>query len=210
MVIDPRILLINLKSRKERLFKAQEELKSSIILNKHEVIYGIDGSKLSDNQIEPYITDLAYSEIKCNKKTNGLYLTKGAVGLALTYKNILEQATRNTLVLEDDIKIDSSFDVMFENTIKNLPTNWDILYLGWHPSKHLKISSISSNINSISGQINGTHGWMFNYKSKQKLLKVFPLRYQIDTELYRLSNLNRYCTIYPLITTVSSQSDIQN
>jgi GR25 family glycosyltransferase involved in LPS biosynthesis len=53
-----------------------------------------------------------------------------------------------------------------------LPDDWDILYLGWYPSKNLIITNISENINSINGQINGTQGWLISAAGAKKFIKM--------------------------------------
>jgi GR25 family glycosyltransferase involved in LPS biosynthesis len=208
-VID-KILLINLNRRKDRLEKFKKEaLKSKIIKEKYIRYTAFDGKLLEKKTIRELVTEYSYNYIIKNQKTNGLYMSKGAAGLALTYKKIFEECECVTMLLEDDIIVHEKFDNIFENTIKEMPSDWDILYLGWHWSPNLRIKCISENVSEISGQINGTQGWVVNKKSSKKLLKMFPLSYQIDTEIYMSKNLKKYCVKQPIILSSGDVSDIQ-
>jgi len=205
------VYVINLDKRPERFSSFVEQSKKSSFLKNYQRISGIDGELLDDNTIKSNVTKQAYQHIISNKKTNGLYLTRGAVGLALTYKQVLEQCDQTIFLLEDDIIVDNEFDSILQKTLVELPSDWDILYLGWYASKHLNVNSVSKNINELSGQINGTQGWIVNVKSAQKIISMFPLSYQIDTHLYRNRGLKKYSTIKPIITRCRLfNSDIQN
>lgn len=205
-----KVLLINLDKRKDRLeyFKNQAK-NSSLILNKYQRIPALDGNFLTDSDIRAAVTKNGYQDVMNNKPTKGLYLSRGAVGLGLTYKNIFENCECNTLLLEDDILIGENLDTALLNAMRDIPSDWDILYLGWYQSPNLKIIPITQNVASISGQINGTQGWIINPRSAQKLLELFPLNYQIDTCIYMKKNLKKYSLVKPLITRRNSSSDIQ-
>lgn len=206
-----KILLINLDSRKDRLDQFIIEKKNSNIIGNNYIRYrAIDGNTIDNNIINKLVTQKAYSDIINKKKTHGLYMSYGAVGLAFTYKTIFETCNEITMLLEDDIKINPMFDEILTMALNQLPKFWDILYLGWYKSKHLKIKKISNNIGEISGQINGTQGWIINPLSSKKLLNLFPLSYQIDTAIYCMKGLKKYCVLNPIITKSNSYSDIQN
>jgi GR25 family glycosyltransferase involved in LPS biosynthesis len=206
-----KTLIINLDKRIDRWENVTYQIEKSNFIKTNYTRYPAqDGFLLSDHAIKNLITQKAYQDIIDNKPTKGLYLSRGAVGLAKTYYDILTACDEVTLILEDDIIVSNNFDDQFFKTIKDLPEDWDILYAGWYKSSNLNISILTPNIARISGQINGTQGWMINPKSAKKILDIFPLSYQIDTEIYRHKNLNKYCTIIPLITRSNSKSDIQN
>jgi GR25 family glycosyltransferase involved in LPS biosynthesis len=210
-VMIDKILLINLDKRRDRLDLFYRQLENSLLIkNKYFRYSAIDGHVIDNDTISSLVTKDAYAEIVSDKKTRGLYLSRGAVGLALTYKQIFESCNTATLLLEDDIIISKNFDSQLEKTLKDVPEDWDIIYLGWYQAPSLRINVLTANVGSITGQINGTQGWIINPLSAKKLLKLFPLRYQIDTEIYRSKNLNKYCTVDPIILRSGSQSDIQN
>jgi GR25 family glycosyltransferase involved in LPS biosynthesis len=207
------VLLINLEKRKDRLQNFEKQIENSYFIKTNYSRYdAIDGNSLCEDEIKEICSISGYSHIFHNKKANGLYLTKGAVGLAKTYKNIFEQCKDTTLILEDDIIIDQNFDTVLSRTLSYMPTvlHWDILYLGWYNSPRLIINKINENISRLSGQINGTQGWVINPNSAQKLLQLFPINYQIDTEIYLKNNLIKYSTSKRIIKKAKFKSDIQN
>lgn len=45
---------------------------------------------------------------------------------------------KNILIFEDDVKFEENYEIKFQNFMKNLPSNWNFLNLGFHDSKHDK------------------------------------------------------------------------
>jgi len=208
---DYPVLLLNLDRRSDRLETFQNQILNSKIIQKGYSRYSaIDGSSLSDIVLKSIVTDFAYDGIINNKKTKGLYMSRGGAGLALTYKNIFEVCNKITILLEDDILIDTDFDTKLVSAIKELPQDWDILYLGWHKSKRVVFKEITENLNEVSGQVNGTYAWVINKQSAKKLLNLYPLNYQIDTCIYLDKNLKKYCLKESIVHKLISKSDIQN
>jgi GR25 family glycosyltransferase involved in LPS biosynthesis len=66
--------------------------------------------------------------------TMGIHKNAGAYGLMLTNINIIQNARQNNyetiLILEDDVMFIENFNELFNEKIKSLPDNWDLLYLG--------------------------------------------------------------------------------
>ena len=206
------ILVINLDRRYDRWSGFLDQTQNSSLINKfHKRISAIDGKDLTNNDFIQYVRVEGYNDIISSKQTKGLYLSRGAIGLAMTYYRICKNCIRPMVLLEDDIIISKQFDKVFAQAYMELPEGWDILYLGWCQSSNLKIIPITEHISSISGQVNGTHGWMINPLSAKKILNIFPLRYQIDTEIYLNKNLKKYSTTIPIVSQskIYTHSDIQ-
>jgi GR25 family glycosyltransferase involved in LPS biosynthesis len=85
------IYLINLDKRRDRLEHFIKQSKNSQVAQRYQRISAIDGSLLTDDEVQANVTEKGYRDIVNKKKTNGLYLTRGAVGLASTYKFLLEK-----------------------------------------------------------------------------------------------------------------------
>jgi GR25 family glycosyltransferase involved in LPS biosynthesis len=100
-----RIFVITLPDSTSR----QESVKSQLhALNlPFEFFEGVDGRKISDDEIAKY-----YDTKRANKYL-GRDITKGEIGCALSHKNIYEKLIANNIqraiVLEDDIIIDRQF-----------------------------------------------------------------------------------------------------
>jgi GR25 family glycosyltransferase involved in LPS biosynthesis len=205
-----KVYLINLDKRADRLSYFNKNVcPKSKILSDYQRYPGIDGSLLGENILYSVVTDSGKKHMQENTSSKGLYLTKGAIGLALTYKTLVENCVCNTLILEDDIDIDENFDIEIDECLKALPNDWDIFYLGWCDSKYLKRDPVNSYINRLSGQINGTHAWIINPSIKDKFLTIFPLTYQIDTAIYLNSNMIKYGSYKKIVFRKDMGSDIQ-
>lgn len=205
-----QVLVINLDSRPDRWGHFKNQATNSQIINtKYSRVSAIDGKKLDDKQLKKYLADDAFYHVKTNIHTGGLRMSYGGIGLALTYKNILDYCKNNILLLEDDIIIDKKFDLIISQTLSNIPDDWDIIYFGWYDSSELIIQYTNEYVNSLNGKVNGTQAWLVNPKSAKKILDMFPLSYQIDTELYLNSNLIKYSSKIPIVTRAGFNSDIQ-
>lgn len=205
-----QIYIINLDHRIDRWTHIKNQLyNSQTILKSYQKYAGIDGNTIDNETIKKLINPNQYDYIINRKPTHGLNLSYGAIGLALTYKHIFENCDSNTLLLEDDINIDYNFDTIISNVINHMPNDWDIIYLGWYSGSTTRIEKINEHVGKITGQVNGTQGWIINQKSAKKLLNLFPLTYQIDTEIYLSDKLVKYCSLIPIITRYHSKSDIQ-
>jgi hypothetical protein len=128
------VYCINLDSRKDRLISAEKEFKKFNV--NFERISGIKNKFM----IEKIISD-------------------AEAGIVLTHKLIYIDAIKNNynniLILEDDLIFRDTFVEDFNKTIKELPEDWDLFYLGglywWSsPTQH------SENI-SIANKILGAH-----------------------------------------------------
>lgn len=211
MNIIDKVYVVNLDRRFDRYenFIKNVCLKSQFIKEKHVRYSAIDGQKLSENELFEITSVRGKNFMLNNSRSKGIYLTKGAIGLALTYKKIIEDCRGITMILEDDVNIIENFDSELSSCLNNLPDDWDVLYLGWCDSRYLKIEKFNNYINLLNGQINGTHGWIINPNGKNKLLSVYPLTYQIDTEIYKKNYIKKYSTYKKIALRTKGNSDIQ-
>jgi len=109
-----KVYLINLKSRPDRLKISTEILNRYNI--KFEIFEAIEGN--------PGI--ITESEV-LNKKP-------GAMGCLLSHLEIIKLAKankyKNILIFEDDVELIDNFNIEFNDSIKELPNEWDMIYLG--------------------------------------------------------------------------------
>ena len=145
-------------------------------------------------------------------KTFGLSLTKGAVGCAMSHKTIWEEVVKTkadlVLILEDDAVILPNFARKISAIISELPEEWDILYLG--SGQHTIEKRISPHLAQPS-RIYGLFGYVLNWRGAQRLLaQCFPLRYQIDTELWlHFNSLKPLMAVPFVVGEKKGKSDIQ-
>ncbi len=159
-------------------------------------VSAVDGSRLS-GVVDPQVVSLqGRADLKNPSKKYGLTLTRGAVGCAMTHKAIWEDVAASkkdlVLILEDDAVILPDFREKFSAIISELPATWDILYFG---ARQYEIEKPVSPHLAQPYRLFGLFGYVINWRGAERLLKhVFPLRYQIDTELWR-----NFSTLIPLI-----------
>jgi hypothetical protein len=88
---------------------------------------------------------------------------------------------------------------------------FDILFIGYHHHNHI-VANFKEHENKVygkAGKIWGLFGYLINKKAAIEIKKVFPLRYQIDTEMPKIfNNLNVFYLKDKLI--VSDESQIKD
>jgi GR25 family glycosyltransferase involved in LPS biosynthesis len=206
-----KILYINLDHRQDRKQNVLEQLnKANINSTNYEIerLPGVNAKTLDFNNLPRQLfTEKAVDSALNNK---GMYtiMTKGAIGCALAHRNaylsVLNSNTHDkTLILEDDITIREDFLDKLD-IYKNLIPDFDILWLGYH---HKTNKKRVNDICDIPGdQLYGAFGYIINQKAAKKLLSIFPLTLQIDSEIpkifpdlkvYALNENNRLITSPP-------------
>lgn len=72
--------------------------------------------------------------------------TRPALSLISANVSIIETAKisnfKKICILEDDIFFSETWEKQFNNFYKNVPANWDVLNLGYHPSQYEKLDRI--------------------------------------------------------------------
>lgn len=206
-----KIIYINLDRRPDRNKNILDEINKINFDGPIERISGIDGSKVSLDDLQNNFTKKAILEARSDLEgTAGNKMTFGAMGLALTYKNILTQILNDnyeyTLILEDDAKFVDNFLEKINNFLNHIP-EYDLLYPGYHNGEGHDEGTYAKVY-----KVWGTHSLIVNKKAAKEILKIFPLDKQFDTEISRsFKNLNVFATKFyeKLIWTPNDDSDIQ-
>lgn len=172
----PKAFCITLSDTPDREKSAREQLKSVGIDAKF--IYGINGYKLGLKSSSPDIY---------NTPTKEEYTTMGSIGNFLSHIivwKICEQLEDDEfLIFEDDIVFTHDFNKKFEKLYLNLPTNWDMVYVGgikWGDNNFL--NKIGDGI--VQTKVGGTHAYLIKKHVIRILLKSFePIQSAIDLTL---------------------------
>ena len=200
MIFD-KILYINMNKRKDRNLNIINLLTKYNLLDISERIEGIDGNKLkmNDTIVKQNITKTGINDVINN---NGLYitLTKGGIGCALSHKKCYEYIIKNNinhcLILEDDIILPNDFIQRLKylsNNYVSLDENYDMLFLGYH-NAHINTKIDNYEFYFKPERIYGLFGYIVSLEGAKKLLNIFPLTLQIDSEISNnLNKLNAYC-----------------
>jgi GR25 family glycosyltransferase involved in LPS biosynthesis len=185
-----KILYINLDRLKDRKDHMETELKKINWSGSVERISAVDGKKLLKDDLTNLLDDNAINQFidtTDRQFAPGSYMLKEAAGCALSHKkcweNILDGSDERVLILEDDIHFDEKFNEKLKNYISNIP-DYDILYIGFHKTKG---SSQHNNIlKKPDNVVFGLFGYIVNKRIAQKLLNMFPIQGQIDSEIEKI------------------------
>ena len=190
-----KIYYINLDKRPDRNTHVKNEIGKLNYNGPVERIVALDGNTLNINELPNSLITVEGKKDALDRQ-KGLYtiLTPGSVGCALshlkTYNKIIEDLKDDeyALILEDDIYIKEPENFLdnLNKTISIMPP-FDILFLGYSNTETL----VNHDIYKIPTKVWGLFGYLVNKKAAVEIKKVFPLRYQIDTEMPKIfKNLN--------------------
>ena len=191
-----KIYFINLDKSLDRLIFMKKQLHNLDI--HYERFNAVDGSKLNINNL------LQQKILTTNK------MMRGAVGCSLSHINLWKRIHKFNdewfLILEDDCILDPNFNNKFYIYKKQIPVNFDILYLGGSNIYGKRISEnilkpISSYLSSTRNT--GMYGMIIKKKIIPLLLKYnLPITDNIDQVIKNklFDKINAYYIVPPLIT----------
>ena len=206
--------VINLDHRIDRWNNIQKAFKyTPLKLNRWNAVYG---KNLSDDDIYKITNTFCY--YFCAPGLIGCWLSH-----YLLWKYIFENKLDNVLILEDDAIPIQNFSIKLDNILKQIPTDYDIVFLGCDGSCDSENNYLAQLIYGknksvdVNNKINdlvvptfplGMHAYIVSHRGAKKLLEIKELNkisYHIDYHLskYIYSNKNynikMYATILPLI-----------
>jgi GR25 family glycosyltransferase involved in LPS biosynthesis len=179
------VYLINMDKDTDRLEKVKKEC--DIVDIKFERFPGVKIADLSKNILDKYIPENIQK-----------YGTNGMIGCGLSHLFIWEDAIKknykNILVLEDDVYFTDDFKEYFINVIKEVPDDYDILYLGYKDSvcEAPKDSSFNYIYKPYFPLL--THAMIISNKGLKKLKSLIV---KIDDHIdWLIANNNKKLNIY--------------
>lgn len=137
----------------------------------------------------------------------------GSLGVTFShsylYRKMIEKNIKNMIIFEEDAIINNNFKVKLNEVIKNLPSDWDIVFLGMscdynHDKrchKNDKMVEVGKDIYTI-GYIYGLYGYLINTKGAKKILdNLYPIWWHLDTLLSHFiqSNIIKAYAVVPNI-----------
>lgn len=190
-----QVYCINLSKRKDRWDFMEKEFKKFSIDVKR--INGVDGMLLKKSNINLN---------SCKEKLGSLGCLRSH---QLVYKDALENNYKKICIFEDDIIFCKDFKSRIDYYIRNIPKNWDIMYLGCHFHGCKKPEKITSYIYKNSCSF-GAFAYIINdniikelYNSRNDI--------PIDNQLCFLNRkYNAYSFIPFFVKTRKIKSDISN
>lgn len=192
------IFVISLNFRFDRRNKINEMFNKSNL--SFEFIDAIHGKALKRDKFKSYFTSNALR-----------FLSNGSIGCILShvkvYNQIINKGIKYSLILEDDIIITNQTYIALNNLLKEIPSDFDILYLASNNSENNNLlSRISDSLYIPLYPRSGQYAYLISETGARKLIKnIFPVKIVvggIDTIIGRLSSygiLNAYHVINNII-----------
>jgi glycosyl transferase family 25 len=148
-----KIYCINLDTRQDRWEKVKEQFSKFGIEGRVE---RISGFVLDDSEsVDSGERSCMISHIKC-------------------LKDAKEKNYKNFLILEDDVFFSNKFSEKISLALKELPDDWDMLYLGFCPKDiNSKFSKYSDNLFKLESDCFCTHSIAYNQKFLNILFNNF-------------------------------------
>ena len=182
------ILYINLDRRSDRNANVISQLQDINYNGAVERIPAIDAKNMDFTIVPRTVVTVKGIETATSKNIPVFtYLTKGGIGCALSHKRAFEQVLYGkddyVLILEDDIWFDTNFTNKIMDIMHKVP-DYDILWLGYHNKTNAKTIGNFD----VPNTLYGLFGYIINKKAASVLLDIFPITWQIDTEIPKVFN----------------------
>jgi GR25 family glycosyltransferase involved in LPS biosynthesis len=202
MKID-KFYYINLDADTKRNEFLLKEISKSKILSKNIFrISAINGKELDLNNLPYNLTEEAFWDIKTNGRDKpeprGLFMTYGALGYWITVCDLLNSSMKNNevyFVMDDDQIVDDNFDELLQDVLSELPDNFDFCYTSTLTPRYMYQSeAYSDNLHVPKSALWGPNSFIVSPTGAKNILnKIFPIKYQIDTQLHQLiGQINYY------------------
>jgi len=136
---------------------------------------------------------------------------RGAIGCFLAHRGLMRYIAENpttdahgTLILEDDVKFEPDFATKLQNLTKEIPSDWDMIYLD---KVNPKSKPISANVEKFEKQMTASNNWgnwayIVRQSSLPKILAKLEFMIDpVDLQLHKFADiLNIYLAKPSLIT----------
>lgn len=208
-----KVIYINLDKRDDRRRHMESLLKEHNLNQKAMRLSGVDGRKLNINKISSDLVTNSGKYDAVHGTKVYVPLTMGGIGCALSHRKAYEMIINNkmdrALILEDDVYFDKKFGEKLKTLMGNLPTtDFDILFIGYHSAKNV-VRVKNNNYFVIPQKVYGLFGYIVTQRGAQKLMNVFPITWQIDTEIsFHFNKMKVYATSPKHKIVFSDQSSI--
>ena len=203
-----RIKCVNLERRPDRKALMTSTLEKLDLMKYCDMFSAVDGQKL-----QPTL------ELEKLFKDNDFHSKRGVIGCALSHYQLWQQLMLdptydNYLVLEDDITIDGNIKFKLNQLYRKLPSDWDIVYLGFHMYKKnkqqynqkiSKLDKITVIPYDTTLTIGGTFGYLVNKSGASKFVEFIKkngIKHGVDYMMFKYEeamNLKQYETVPSLV-----------
>ena len=190
---DVNIYCINLDNRQDRmeLFNAQAALSAMPHIQR---ISGVEGQSIEVINNKQIGLQTRVQLTTSYRRSHYEIHSKGAIGASFSHykawKEFLKSSAKYALVMEDDAELPSTFAMMFNHTIKNLPLSWDLWILGWNHSPTDLNEKDREPFRQILHFI-GAHCYLITRKTAKLFIKeMFPIETHIEHFMSNVAYMN--------------------
>jgi glycosyl transferase, family 25 len=184
-----KVYVITLRRATER----HEHVKQTLEGLEYELFYGVDKQDLD---LEELKHKGIYDEVQAiNNHRFTKPLLPGMIGCSWSHRKIYEDIIahnfRNALILEDDLLVDESTIALFPEMIKELPKNWELIYLGYARNEEENSFSagkkLAYHIQRFFGRFKLTHRTIRNLYPRKITDHVYHSGYHDQTHAYGIT-----------------------
>ena len=203
--IDCPIYIINLKENEKGLLRTLKELRKLDIF-KNIIIHEATDRETAKKESHKLIKHEAYENINSQLQSTNILPTWGSVGCAASHKDcwedIISKSYNLAIICEDDIKINDKikFNYAYYQSLYKTYNYNEPIFTTFNSSIH------STYYGQIEGKFTGTSFYMINFKCAVNLLKLFPIKQQIDLEIGK----NKYDIRINIFNIPSKVSTVSN
>jgi GR25 family glycosyltransferase involved in LPS biosynthesis len=177
-----KVYLLNLKRNPSRLKTSTKRLAFAEI--PFEKFDAVDGSVMK-KVWEEFNKSNSYF-------TNSGYLATSISHLSI-YQDAISRGYKKILILEDDVRVNSNAQEIFEKVEPSIPINWDLIYLGYIPltddciSWNYNIIDANSYINTnffLSKNLWGLFSYGISDSLMKEIIDIYNEKFPMEIDRY--------------------------
>lgn len=144
----------------------------------------------------PRKRELEGHNVKCSLAESNI-----ALGHVSILQDIVDNNIEKAFILEDDVQFTIGFSYLMDRMFKQLPDDWDMFYVSYHPCMWgFKSEPYSEDIVKIDTGVWWLSGVFISQRAAKKLLDNLPVIGPVDVWInYHMSDLNVYGSKYNCI-----------
>lgn len=162
--------------------------------------YKIEPDPAFDKNIEHYRKQI----VKCSKAEIAISL-----GHVAMWDKFIESGKKAALFLEDDVKFEPYFNSTLNSVFKELPADWDMVYLSVLPAKiGYSVEQHSPNLERLKNGVWWFSGYLLSDRGVRKLRARTPIKGPVDVWVnHQFKDLNVFVTPLNIIDQKEMDSD---
>jgi GR25 family glycosyltransferase involved in LPS biosynthesis len=204
-ILNIRKFVISLKRRQDR----RDQFEKTATITNYDYFDAIDGRTIEWDGKHPLPTAERHLTLTHEER---IKIACGQMACRLSHQKVLTIAKEDNLpfcfISEDDADFDPYFNIKLKNWVSQMPDDWDMLYLGAHNFRPLRM--VSDNIGRCRTTLS-TVCYMVNSKAYDMLIEALNTPDVLDIIYcnYFHPKINAYCVRPNLVMQRSGWSDIE-